>query len=285
MLRIKISTILFAFILSYNGFSQSDLKLTSSITPCNDSAINLNKDISNFFDDGLNIVKAPRNFNSTELYITGAILVGSGIAYISDPNVKTSIDKNHTTFMNRVTPIGEKYGSSLYAGIFGSGLYLTGALMKNQGIASTGRMVVESVVYTGLVVGLLKFTFSRARPYENDGPRDFFDFSLKEEDISFPSGHTATAFAISTVLSRKIDNTFATIGLYGLAGLTAYERMYNNKHWFSDVLVGAALGYFIGNVIANSEDERESKNDFLNKVDLMPSINSNGVGLSINVNF
>ena len=146
-------------------------------------------------------------------------------------------------------------------------------------------MVVESVVYTGLTVGVLKFALGRGRPYENDGPGDFFDFSFKEEDVSFPSGHTATAFAVSTVLARKIDNVYATIGLYSLAGLTAYQRIYDNKHWFSDVFVGAALGYFIGSTIANSDEQRENTENILSKVNVMPSVSSKGVGLSLSLNF
>ena len=284
--RINSFVVILTLVLTSFIHSQdTNLKLHTPVPVDNYNKININNDISNFFEDGLNIVKAPANFNSTDIYITGAILIGSGIAYLSDSNVKSSIDKNHSSFMNKVTPIGENYGRSLYAGIFGSGLYLTGALLNNEDISSTGRMVVESVVYSGLAVGLLKFTFSRARPYENDGPRDFFDFSFKEEDVSFPSGHTATAFAVSTVLARKINNVYATIGLYSLAGLTAYQRMYDNKHWFSDVFVGAALGYFIGNTIANSQEERDKQNNFLNNINVMPSINSNGAGLSMHVQF
>ena len=283
--RIKISTILFFIILSCNGFSQSDLKLKSSIIPCTETKVNLNKDISNFFDDGLNIVNAPLKFSSDELYLTGAVVAFTGIAFLSDSQIKTTISNNHNVLMDKVTPFGEKYGRSVNTGVLGGGLYLAGLLLDNKDISSTGRMVVESVVYTGLTVGVLKFALGRGRPYENDGPGDFFDFSFKEEDVSFPSGHTATAFAVSTVLARKIDNVYATIGLYSLAGLTAYQRIYNNKHWFSDVFVGAALGYFIGSTIANSDEQRENTENILSKVNVMPSVSSKGVGLSLSLNF
>jgi membrane-associated phospholipid phosphatase len=283
--RIKISIILICLIITNYGFSQSILKLNSSIAVCNDNKVSISKDISYFFDDGLNIVKAPLNFSSTELYITGAVAAFTGIAFLSDSQVKTTVSNNHTALMNNFTSVGEKYGRSVNTGVLGTGLYLTGLLLDNKDISSTGRMVVESVIYSGLTVGILKFSLSRGRPYENDGPGDFFDYTLKEEDVSFPSGHAATAFAVSTVLARKIDNVYATIGLYSLAGLTAYQRIYDNKHWFSDVVVGAALGYFIGSTIASSEEERESKNNFLSNVNLMPSVNSKGVGLSLSMNF
>jgi len=286
MVRFNPSFVILSLILTSIIYSQdTNLNLHTSVPVDNFNKVDINKDISNFFDDGLNIVKAPLHFTSSDIYLTGAVVAFTGIAFLSDSQIKTTVSQNHTSLMDNVTPFGEKYGRSINAGIFGSGLYLSGLLFNNKDISSTGRMVVESVVYTGLTVGILKFTLGRGRPYENDGPADFFDFSFKEEDVSFPSGHTATAFAVSTILARQIDNVYATIGLYSLAGLTAYQRIYDNKHWLSDVVVGAAIGYFIGNTIANSEDERESKESFLSKVHLMPSVNSNGVGLSLNMNF
>ncbi len=284
--RFNPSIVILSLIFTSLIYSQNTSLKLQNLTPVQDhNKVDINKDISNFFDDGLNIAKAPFNFSSTELYLTGAVVAFTGIAFLSDSQVKTTISNNHTALMDNVSTVGEKYGRSVNTGVLGTGLYLSGLLLDNKDISTTGRMVVESVIYSGLAVGVLKFTLSRGRPYENDGPSDFFDFSFKEEDVSFPSGHTATAFAVSTVLSRKINNVYATIGLYSLAGLTAYQRIYDNKHWFSDVVVGATLGYFIGSTIANSEEERETNNNFLSKVNLMPSVNSNGVGLSLNVSF
>lgn len=280
---------LFYFISSVNIFAQSaeagyenekiPLHLQSELTPP------LQNDLSIFLDDGLTLAKAPFNFSSSDWLKTSAFVLVTGFAFALDPTVKSGVSNIHSYSIDNATGFGEKYGRSLYAGIFGAGLYLTGEIIKNQEISSTGRMVVESVVYTGLVVGLLKYTIGRARPYENEGPSEFFEHTFTENNISFPSGHTATAFALSTVFSRKIDNTFATIGLYGLAGLTAYQRIYDNKHWFSDVFVGAAIGYFIGSSIADSEEERSNENTLLNNLNIMPSVGSSGLGLSLHLDF
>jgi len=255
------------------------INLQADFTPAPQSDLNI------FLDDGLTLAKAPFNFSSSDWLKTGAFVLATGFAFALDPTVKNSVSSIHSYSIDNATGFGEKYGRSLYAGIFGAGLYLTGEIVKNQEISSTGRMVVESVVYTGLVVGLLKYTIGRARPYENEGPSEFFEHTFTENNISFPSGHTATAFALSTVLSRKIDNTFATIGLYGLAGLTAYQRIYDNKHWFSDVFVGAAIGYFIGTSIADSEEKRRNENTLLDNLNIMPSVSSSGLGLSLHLDF
>ncbi|WP_315821312.1 phosphatase PAP2 family protein [Paraflavitalea speifideaquila] len=61
---------------------------------------------------------------------------------------------------------------------------------------------------------------------------------------SFPSGHTATAFAAAEFLRKeywKVSPWYGIAG-YAAAATTGYLRMYNNKHWFSDVVAGAGIG-------------------------------------------
>lgn len=62
---------------------------------------------------------------------------------------------------------------------------------------------------------------------------------------SFPSGHTGTAFAGAEFLRREYWDTNKWIGVagYACAAVVGYMRIYNNRHWFNDVLGGAALGY------------------------------------------
>lgn len=61
---------------------------------------------------------------------------------------------------------------------------------------------------------------------------------------SFPSGHTAIAFASAEFLRREYWNTSPWIGVagYAMAATTGTLRMYNNRHWFSDVVAGAGVG-------------------------------------------
>jgi membrane-associated phospholipid phosphatase len=67
---------------------------------------------------------------------------------------------------------------------------------------------------------------------------------------SFPSGHTANAFAAAEFLRKEYQGVSPWIGVagYGVATLTGYLRMYNNKHWFSDVVTGAGVGILSTNL-------------------------------------
>jgi membrane-associated phospholipid phosphatase len=93
--------------------------------------------------------------------------------------------------------------------------------------------VVVAVGLADLEADLGKLLIHRHRPFEHQiGP------SLRTH--SFPSGHSATAFAGATMLAYFAPR--ARVPLYALAVLIAYSRLYNGVHYPTDVLAGAALG-------------------------------------------
>lgn len=100
--------------------------------------------------------------------------------------------------------------------------------------SSWKRMLVSdafsAAIMTGVVQGL-KSTTNVTRP---DGSNNH----------SFPSGHTATAFMTATMLSKEYGHIspWISAGGYSVATATGLMRMANNKHWLSDVLVGAGIG-------------------------------------------
>ena len=64
------------------------------------------------------------------------------------------------------------------------------------------------------------------------------------DDLSFPSNHVATAFASAELLRLEYENVSPWYGVagYTIAATTAYLRIYNNEHWFGDVVAGAGIG-------------------------------------------
>src|SRR5439155_18160107 len=122
----------------------------------------------------------------------------------------------------------------------------------------TGRELLEALAYSGITTTALKIVIARARPYVDQGIHSFLPFDAANGHNSLPSGHTTVAFALSTVLSQRINNVWASIALYGAASCTAFSRMYHNQHWLSDVFLGAAIGTTAGLFVSHRDDQREN---------------------------
>jgi hypothetical protein len=110
---------------------------------------------------------------------------------------------------------------------------------EDDGRREAGAML-EAAAFSGVASYALKEITSRERPFATDDPS-----AWREDGDSFPSMHTATAFAIGTVMAESGNDRLRwlrrTLG-YGLGVGTAYVRMDHDAHWLSDTVAGAALG-------------------------------------------
>jgi membrane-associated phospholipid phosphatase len=94
---------------------------------------------------------------------------------------------------------------------------------------------------SGAAAMVLKSMIGRERPADSpDSPFAFHPFKIS--DNSFPSGHSAVAFALATSLAREIEGQWDDAAFFTLATLTAYSRMHDDRHWASDVVFGAGIG-------------------------------------------
>ena len=139
--------------------------------------------------------------------------------------------------------------------IIGSTLYIAGRAGGNERMAELGLHGLEALAVGGGVTFVLKGMVGRARPYKGlDSPRNFglWRGFANEDYRSFPSGHTVMAFAAAAAVTTTTDEWWPSStwyiapAMYGGAVLAGVSRMYDNKHWASDVVVGAAIGTFAG---------------------------------------
>ena len=90
---------------------------------------------------------------------------------------------------------------------------------------------------TMLITEVIKCSVGKTRP--NTGRRDFEPFSGYK---SFPSGHATGAFALATAVSEHYPKY--KVYVYTIATLVAVSRLYEDKHWITDVAVGSAIGHY-----------------------------------------
>ncbi|NJD08944.1 MAG: phosphatase PAP2 family protein [Gemmatimonadetes bacterium] len=148
------------------------------------------------------------------------------------------------------------------AAIIAPSLYVAGRVAGWPHIAKMGLHGTETIMLASTITSVLKAAFGRARPYlSGDATPDSYAFLRGLEGNqykSFPSGHATAAFSLAAAVtaesSRWIDEAQTWPGLkvvvgttmYGAATLVGLARMYDDRHWASDVLAGAAIGTFSG---------------------------------------
>lgn len=121
----------------------------------------------------------------------------------------------------------------LAAGSVAAGAALDGLRGAGRGLSILGGIAAGTMANAAVnqVVG-------RSRPIWDEGVLSFDPLS---GHASFPSGHVSVAFSVAGGIDAVTDGWLPATAAYTVAGTTAFARVYDDKHWLSDVVVGAAL--------------------------------------------
>lgn len=171
----------------------------------------------------------PKKINS---YILPTVFVGYGLISLGDNAIrdldlstKAELSEDHPKFAAHV----DDYAIfspllAMYA------LDIAGVKAKNNVLDQTAMVLITTAITTATITTLKNKTH-RLRP---DG----------SSYNSFPSGHTATVFAAAEIFNQEFKDQSPWFGYaaYTVATATGMLRMYNNKHWLSDVVAGAGFG-------------------------------------------
>jgi len=160
--------------------------------------------------------------------------------------------------------------------------YLPAAVYAGFGAAGLGDSNFTEHLAAGatafgtmtLLVNGLKYTCCRMRP---DGSRA----------NSFPSGHTATAFTGAELVRLEYGPWWGA-GAYLVATGVGFLRIYNNRHWFTDVLAGAGIGVLSANVawrLLPLERRWLGIPEGRGEVTLLPSVMPDRTGRSVSFGF
>jgi len=181
--------------------------------------------------DSVAIVKESPARKVVSTLLVPTLLIGTGIATMYDRGWYSSYDayeciqKNYPDFHTNIDdylmllPAAAAYGLN-FAGVKGANNFTDRSLIY-----------LVSLSLATVTTGIIKRSTDVLRP-------DGSDFR------SFPSSHTTIAFVSATLLHEEYKDKSIWYGVagYSIATASGVLRMLNNKHWMSDVLVGAGLG-------------------------------------------
>jgi membrane-associated phospholipid phosphatase len=173
----------------------------------------------------------------TRAVIPSAALVAAGLYTIHGHGIISSFDARdarNERYPNFRTKVDDYMFFAPMVGLFAFDLFSS---QNRHDIRRQAGLLVASGALTALIVFPTKTITDVDRP--NGDP------------TAFPSGHTAYAFTIATMVDKEFrhKSPWISIGSYTVASATGVLRVLNNKHWLSDVLAGAGVGILSVNTV------------------------------------
>jgi membrane-associated phospholipid phosphatase len=196
-------------------------------------------------------------FTGKDALLLGAFTLGTALVAPLDLKVANRMQDSATQasrFLGRAAT-GFRLLGDPGSFVTGTAVYLIGRAEGNRRVESLGLHSVESILLADVLGGAIKMTVGRQRPFVDVKTPDNFQLwrGFKGDQWrSFPSGHTITAFAFASTLTRESQfwwphaTWYVGTVFYGGASLVGLSRIFNNQHWASDVMAGAAIGTLVG---------------------------------------
>ncbi|HWR06699.1 phosphatase PAP2 family protein [Sporomusa sp.] len=207
------------------------------------------------------VLSSPKHWNNSEW--NSFFLYGGGtyLIYKNDNHIRNWFQDRHSNDGNRIARFGNAF--PITGLIYMGGTYFLGNEKQRQ-VSTVG---LESAFSTLVVTEMIKTIVSRDRPSRN-----------KEND-SFPSSHTAVAFSLATVIANEYkDDKYAGPVAYGLATVTGLSRLYDNRHWASDVFAGGLIGYYTTKTIIKLNADPKSD------IKVQPFVDASKAGMLLKKN-
>ncbi len=176
---------------------------------------------------------------------TAAYAVGTFLCYkYLDTDIRKLAQSNQNKTVTSVATAYQRLGTGASNIIITAATGITSVIIKNKKLEKTTILLIGGHVINDLLTNQAKITFQRHRPNTGD-PYNTFDWrGGPKTNTSFFSAHTSNAFVTATAFATCFKSTkWVPVVAYSAAGLVGLCRIYNNAHWASDVLAGAACGF------------------------------------------
>ena len=242
--------------------------------------------LKSYWDSGLTVLGQPLHYDWKDWTALGGVAAATTLAFIYDDEIYSFINKKlYDSNVNTITTFTNVFGEELFILPCIAGTYAISAINNDCRLRNMSLALLQSLVYAEVASAGLKVLTCRVRPSELDSQQPTVNGQswlgpfATLESTSFPSGHAMRSFAAAATVSGFYpEKKWLGIVAYSMATLCSVGRVASNEHWTSDVVVGAALGYFIGRGVVKFNDKIGN----ISSVDIQAVATSYGLGLVIN---
>jgi hypothetical protein len=269
MLNRLIILLLFSITFQSSVFAQGGKKETAPETKAEKKQERRLYSVSQFVHESYLFVKQPTIWKGKDWLRVGLVTASTiSVMALDQPIINATQGEQRFYYSAPIVGgrvYGEWYSIGGVVGMFG----LYGLIAKDTAAKKISIELLQAGVYSELVTTMLKIAIGRARPISGENAFSYRPFTVIDDYYhSMPSGHTTSAMALSTVMSRHAHSTALKILAYVPTGFTMFSRIYQNQHWLSDEIIAAAIGYFVGNWVV---DLHEGNRHRINVTSLYPA--------------
>ncbi|MBW8327432.1 MAG: phosphatase PAP2 family protein [Prolixibacteraceae bacterium] len=250
------------------------LTLFSNLVVAQIDTLRLNKYyFKKYWTDTKLIVTSPARWQQRDWAKFGILVSGTAALSLADQTVADFSQSHKTETLDFVSTHFLEHFDVQNNMIVISGFFAYGVLAKDKKSVSTALLTFESFALASLITRIPKNLAGRERPdnWQGYGP---YTFKGPFHGVSFPSGHTTASFAVASVIANQYrDHKWVPITAYSVATLAGLSRIYDNKHWLTDVVAGAAIGTLVGNLVSHRKANSQ--------LTVVPYGNSNFQGIKL----
>jgi membrane-associated phospholipid phosphatase len=217
----------------------------------------------------IHLVKKKKKIYQTGLFkasILPAALIGYGVSTIHGHGIYSSYDayRDIQKLNFKGTSVDDYLQYAPYAELVLLNLF---KIKCRNDFINTGLLIIKSQILMTAIVFPLKSITHIVRP----------DSANPARERSFPSGHTANAFVAASIVHKeyKHKSSWYGVGAYTIAASVGIFRMLNNRHWESDVFVGAGIGMLSVHLVYLTHRYKWGRN-----MCLIPSYQGGNIGLT-----
>jgi hypothetical protein len=191
--------------------------------------------------DQKNIWTSPFQLHSVDAdwFVPLGIATGSMLA--TDSEFSKNLSNSQTRLYN--SSLVSKYGLSSLGGIAG-GMYVWGQLTHDDHKKETGLLAGDAALQSFIVARGLNTVLGRDNPLQDNYRGQFF-----QAGHSFPSQNAAVAWSLASVITHEYPGPVTKLIAYALASAVTSGSISSKQHFPSDVLIGSAIGWFVGEQI------------------------------------